>query len=211
MNLRAATAQASTADIIRHAGHHARRGVGGAPSRGPCHQEVTPGSLEAAGPGFGLGSAPSGPCALGKGSPQSPHHQHEARDLPKGTELLGQGRLRRAGRPTSAESEWGSTAQGSAPGHGARLLTGSCQSPRHHWRGPPASPARGRLLRQGWGAPLSEPTLHPSMLVTNEQTGMMAWWQPWVPLPGPAGWGPLSAPERQVSGCRGGFQTPVTF
>lgn len=48
------------------------------------------------------------------------------------------------------------------------------------------------LLPQAVGqarvSPPLQPASHTPALLTNEQTGVMAWWQPWVPFPSPKGW-----------------------
>lgn len=80
----------------------------------------------------------------------------------------------------------------------AQLRTPLPQGPRGTWapvchhgavcRGPPGSPARS-LLGRIWSAlPLQQPTSHTPAFLTNEQTGILARWQPRVPFSGPKGW-----------------------
>lgn len=67
---------------------------------------------------------------------------------------------------------------------GAPVRPEDCQSPAV-CGGPPGSPAQG--AGQGGVSPPRQPASHAPALVTKEQTGVMAWWQPWVPFNRPEG------------------------
>lgn len=68
---------------------------------------------------------------------------------------------------------------------GAPVRHEACQSPAV-CRGPPGSSAQG--VGQGGVSPSPQSASHPPALLTKEQTGVMAQWQPRVPFDGPEGW-----------------------